>query len=221
MPGERQAARHLSRSGIGALDAGFSGVSLLTMPAPKKGALPVAGLTVASYRRGPDNQVYPRSRFQWGLFAATKKELKDAKEVQPVNLQMNLHGGFNLNKLHRYSIDFEDPPGGYGGLYMERKQVEALKQKLRADKSGPHGGGFHQYLHNAEPTSRPLIDMWADEKKDNLRLAIAEIRKTATDMPKAFVEGDGINSFPWNYWMGGVAYAMESGSIRFGRSAHD
>lgn len=187
-----------------ALDPGFSGVSLLTMPSPMKGAPPMAGLTVASYRRGPNNQVYPRSRFEWGLFVGAKKDLRDPKEIQPINLQMNLHAGFNLNKLHRYTIDFPDPPGGYGGLYMDRKAVEALKAKLREDKKGPHGGGFHQYLYNAEPTARPLIDMWADAKPDKLRLAIAEIRKTASDMLRTFVEGDGVYSFQWHYWMGGV-----------------
>jgi hypothetical protein len=188
-----------------ALDTGFTGVSLLTMPARAKGTPPIAGLTVASYRRGADNQVYPHSRFSWGLFVSTKKDLRAPSEIQPINRQMNLHAGFNLNKIHRYSIDFPDPPGGYGGLYMDRQAVEALKAKLRADKSGPHGGGFHQYLYDAEPSARPLIDLWADSRPDKLRLAIADIRKTAADMLKALVESDGIYSFPWHYWMGGVA----------------
>src|SRR5262249_13504496 len=160
------------------------------------------------YRRSADGRLFPRSRFQWGLFVGTKGDdaweqlspgrAKDPPEVRPINLQMNLHGGFNLNKIHRLSLDFPDPPGGYGGLYMDQKVVEALKERVRTDKS------YYRYLYNAEPTGRPLLDVWVDAKGDKLRDAIREVRKTATDILTAFVNGDGTYNFQFINWHGGL-----------------
>ncbi len=182
--------------------AGASGVSVLTMPASEKRRQPVAGLTVASYRRSASNQLFPRSHFHWGLFVGTKgTDLRPPTEIQPINRQMNLHGGFNLNKIHRYSPDFPDPPGGYGGLYMDRRAVETIKRKL----TGPQGKAFHSYLYNTEPTARPLVDMWSDRSGAKRSSAIREVLKTATDMLNAYVNGGGIYSFHWGYWHGGLA----------------
>jgi hypothetical protein len=187
-----------------AISPGMSGVWIYTLPATKRDA-PAAGISVGSYRRGPDGHVYPRSRFQWGLFVGTKGEdLKEPTAVQPINLQMNLHGGFNLNKIRRYTLDFPDPPGGYGALYMDREAVESLKDKLRQDRSGPHGKGIHAYLFAADPRSHPLLDMWADPTGGKVRDAVAAVSKTATDMLNAFVNGAGIYDFRFHYWHGGL-----------------
>jgi hypothetical protein len=188
-----------------AVGAGFSGAGIFTLP-PRSGATgPVAGISISSYRRSASNDVFPRSRFQWGLFVGTKQDLKDPTEVQPINLQMNLHGGFNLNKVLRYTLDFPDPPGGYGALYMDRKAVEEIKEKLRADKKGPLGRGYYGYLYMADPPSRPLIEMWTDPKGDKLRAAVRKVSKTATDMLRNLVHGEGIQSVHWGYWHGGLA----------------
>lgn len=179
--------------------AGASGVSILTRPASDKE--PVAGLTIASYRRSGSNAVFPHSHFHWGLFVGIKgQDLRPPTEIQPINLQMNLHAGFNLNKIHRYTSDFPDPPGGYGGLYMVRREVEALKRKL----AGPRGKQFHDYLYNAEPSSRPLIDMWADRTGAKRQAAVREVRKTAADLLTSLVNREGIYSFRFHYWMGGL-----------------
>ncbi len=191
-----------------AVGAANSGVCLFTQPAAadQPGARPKAGLSVSSYRRSASGQLFLQSRFQWGLFVGTKgHDLKPPAEVQPINQQMNLHGGFNLNKIHRYTLDFPDPPGGYGGLYMDRKAVAALLQKLRADKGGPNGKGFHGYLYNVDPPSRPLIDMWADPGGAKLQTAVAAVNQTAHEMLTAFVHGLGIYDPHYSYWHGGLA----------------
>ena len=133
------------------------------------------------------------------------KDLGKATEVQNIARQMNLHGGFNLNKIHRLTLDFPDPPQGYGSLYMDREALAALKQKLREDSAGPHGKGYHAWLYRAEPYSRPLVDMWKDESGGKLDAAVAAVRKTAHGMLDAYVNGDGIYDFHYHYWHGGLA----------------
>jgi hypothetical protein len=74
------------------------------------------GVVVSAWRPGPDERVALRNRFSWGIFVGTKADLAAPDAVQPIARQMNLHGGFNLNKIHRYVLDFSDPPGGTQGL---------------------------------------------------------------------------------------------------------
>ena len=122
-----------------------------------------AGFTVAIGQRSPSLQFWKQPRFQWGLFTGTKgSDLKPATEIQPIARQLNLHGGINLEKIQRYTLDFPDPPQGYGAMYMPKPAVSNLIAKLRADTSGVYGGGFHSWAYNAEPMGRPLIDFWAD-----------------------------------------------------------
>jgi hypothetical protein len=194
-----------------ALSAGRSGVSLYTLPAAMNAGARAAGFAIFSYRRGPEGRIYPRSRFQWGLFVGTKgDDLKAPSEVQSINIQMNLHGGINLNKVYRYALDFPDPPGGYGGLFMNRAAVDALKRELRQDQAGAHGKGVYGYLYNADPYSRPLIDLWADLGTQKLSEAVTVVNKTATDMLMTLVDGEGIQSTDVGYWQGGLA-AMRDG----------
>jgi hypothetical protein len=71
-------------------------------------------------RRGPDARVFPRNRFSWGLFSGTKNDLRDPIAVQMVTQQMNLHAGFSLNKIHRYSLDLPAETAEANGLYLDR-----------------------------------------------------------------------------------------------------
>lgn len=186
-----------------ALEPGCTGAGVFTKPGGPGGQERQAGFSFSSYRRGPDAVLYQRSRYQWGLFVSTKKDLLSPEQIQPINRQMNLHGGFNLNKISRYALDFADPPGGYGALYMDQKSVQTLKAKLGRDRLGPNGKGFHAYLYQAEPSSRALIDMWKDESK--LRNAFLDVQTMARDMLQEFIHGEGIYSHRFHYWHGGVA----------------
>ncbi len=190
-----------------AIGAAMGGAGVFTLPndpnAPE--GSPVFGVAVQSYRRGPDNRIFPRSRFQWGLYLASKADLPPASEIQPINRQMNLHGGFNLDKIARYTLDLPEPADGFGGLYMPREALDRMIEKLRADGSGPHGRGFHTYLYNADPTIRPLIDMWVDESGEKTRQQARHVADEAGRILDAFVNDGGIYNFGIHYWHGGLA----------------
>ena len=130
-----------------------------------------AGFEFYTMRRGPDNSFSKTTRFDWGLFVGTKgRDLANPSAVQNINLQMNLHGGFNLNKIHRYVLTFPDPPGGYGGLYNNASLVQGIIARLR---NGPDASNYYRYLYNAESTARPLVDMWADATGSSTHKAVA------------------------------------------------
>ena len=156
-----------------------------------------AGFSVAIGRRSPAAQFWKQPRFQWGLFTGTKgSDLKPAPEIQPIARQMNLHGGITLDKIQRYTLDFPDPPQGYGGMYMPKAALTKLIEKLRADTSGVNGGGFHSWLYNAEPMGRPLIDLWADTTGKQAAKLTGEIIGSGRTMLDLFVNGDGIYAVP-------------------------
>ncbi|MBW3624321.1 MAG: hypothetical protein KY468_13015 [Armatimonadetes bacterium] len=186
-----------------ALGAANGGVHFFTSP-EEGGSAPRAGITVSSSRRGEDGRIVPRTRFHWGIFLGAKQDLKDPLEVQPINRLMNLHGGVNLNKLHRLALSYPDPKQGFGALFMERAARDRMIAKLRADKSGPHGKGYYNYLYNADPYARDLIDMWSDPSGEKAKKAVAEVMETAGKMLNAYVNGGGIYDFNYAYWMGGL-----------------
>ena len=161
-------------------------------------------LSVAINKTSPDARKFDRVRFQWRFFVSTKADLSNPLTVQPVAKQMNLHGGINLNKIHRYVPDFPDPASGYGGLYMDASVVRNLITQLRADTGGPHGGGIHGYLYNKEPSARGLIDMWADSSGATTEREADKIRTLAQNILNAYVNGDGIYDEKYSYWHGGL-----------------
>jgi hypothetical protein len=175
------------------IGAHMSGVGIYTAPADK-GEQPRFGISLVSHRRGPDARVFLRSRWGWGLFVGTKgADLKPATEIQPIAQQMNLHGGINLEKIHRYTLDFPDPPQGYGAMYMPKPAVEALIAKLRAEKD------FFTWAYNAETMGRPLIDFWADTTGKQAEKVTGEIESLARTFLDHFVNGDGIYAMPTHY----------------------
>ena len=146
----------------------------------------------------PEARYGPVARFQWGLFAGTKSDLADPATVQPVARQMNLHAGINLNKIHQLALDFADPPQGFGSPYMDRAAVRRLMARLRQDK------GYIGRLSAADPYSRDLLAMWADESGQGIAKVGRSIRDKARAMLQAMVHDDGIYSFGFHYWHGGL-----------------
>ena len=186
-----------------ALGASNSGAGFYTK-CPKSGG-PAVGIDVQMNLRSPDARVWPRVRFQWGLFVGSKgHELADPLQVQPIASQMNLHAGINLNKVHRLIVDFHDPPGGYGSPYMGRAVVERMIEKLRKDTGGQHGKGYHGYLAHADPSARDLIEMWADASGEKVGAVVKGIEEEARSLLDALVHEDGIYSFRYGYWHGGL-----------------
>src|SRR5262249_20363783 len=132
-------------------------------------------------------------------FVGTKgADLKPADQAQPIGLQMNLHAGINLGKLMSYPTDFTDPKAGYGALYMEPDALRRLIQRVRTDDA------YYRYLYGAEPTIRPVLDMWRDTTGTKLREVVLNITDLAHDLLQALVNGDGIYDQRLHYWQGGV-----------------
>jgi hypothetical protein len=177
-----------------ALGAAASGVGLWTRPSPKQ-----AGITVALHRLCADTRWFPRVRFQWRLFVGTKADLKPPTEIQPINAQMNLHGGINLNKVHRFALAFPDPPQGYGATYLERARVQRFLERLRADHE------FFTFCSEANPQSRPLLDMWTDATGNKARLAAKEVADFSRQTLDIYVNGLGVAHPSFFYWQAGQA----------------
>ena len=175
-----------------AIGAANSGAGISTQPGPQ------AAIVFAANRRSPDARVFPRVRIAWRIFTGTKADLGDPYQVQNIARQMDLHGGITLNKVYRIQTDFPDPPGGYRPLYMNPAAVDALIARVRTDPAEYHR------LYDAEPSARPLLDMWRDPTGAKIHELAAEVSGTAHDLLDALVNGDGIYNFKFHYWMGGL-----------------
>lgn len=180
-----------------ALGAASSGVGIYTNPA-RDGSGRQAGLTIQSHRRSADARVFPRTRFQWGLFLGTNADLAPPEQIQPVNRQMNLYAGFGLTKIRRYQLQFPDPPRGYGSPYMDMHAVERLRKRLRSDAR------YLRQLWDEEPSSRALMELWTDATGGKTRSAVTSVSDLARDLLDALVNGEGIYSQRFHYWHGGL-----------------
>jgi len=164
-------------------------------------------------RRGPDARVYARNRYSWGLFSGTKEELRDPNAVQIVAQQMNLHAGINLDKIHRYILDFDINGTNGQGLYLSRSSIAAMIEKIRADETGPYGRGYYHHLYSAESSFRPLWQAWADRSGVKTSELAAEILERARKLIDSFVNGQGIYAFKYHYWHGGLEMSRDAVAI--------
>ena len=73
-----------------------------------------------------------------------------------------------------------------------------MSARLRADHS------YYRQLYDGEPTSRPLLDMWADVSGEKTHHAAQTITGLAHDLLAAHVNGEGIYSMRFHYWHGGL-----------------
>jgi hypothetical protein len=183
-----------------ALGAANSGARIFTAPGPD--GVPVAGIGFETHRRSLDARVFQRVRIAWGIFIGAKgRDLADPYNVQNIARQMNLHGGINLNKVYRYQTAFADPVGGHLPLFMSGAAVNAVIARVRSDED------YYHRLYDAEPSARPLLDMWRDDSGTKLKELVAGVSNTSRDLLDALVNGDGIYDFRFHYWHGGLEMA--------------
>ena len=187
-----------------ARDVGASGAEVQTHPGSR-----TAALVVSAGHRSADSRLFRSPRFQWGLFLGTKRDLAPPDRVQPIARQMNLHAGVNLGKVRTASPDFPDPPQGYGSPFLPRKVVDRMIGKARADTGGIQGPGYVGYLAYADPASRDLVEFWADASGARAKSLTAEVRDQARALLDALVNDDGIYSFHFHYWHGGLQMSRQ------------
>jgi hypothetical protein len=182
-----------------AIGAAMSGASIFTLPAdPRNAENRVFGIAVQSYRRSPDNRKFPRSRFQWGLYLASKKALPTPDKIQPINLQMNIHGGINLDKVNRWSLDFPDLKEGYGTAFMGRAGIDTLKKRVKTEPA------YYSWLYNNDTYTRALFDSWRETGREKLTACVNETVTHARDMLNSLVNKGGIYEMSVHYWHGGL-----------------
>lgn len=183
-----------------AITPNFCGVSIVSGPG-KDGGQPRFGISSLCFRRDPGGRVFPRSRWSWGLFVGTKgHDLKPQTDVQGIGLQWNLHAGINLDKIHRYTLDFPDPPQGWGAMYMPKAAVQSVIERVRTDRD------YRNWAYNVEPSGgRQLIDLWTDDTGKQARKLTDDALKLARDMLDAHVNQYGIFQIGVHYWHGGLA----------------
>ena len=173
------------------------GTGIFTRPA-EDGGQPQAGFGVVANHWSPSNQFIPHIRFQWRLFSSTKRDLLPYDQIQPIARQMNIHGGINLNKVHRWSADFPDPPGGYESFYLRADAMRDLRRRLNTDEA------FYRRLWNEFSMSRDVYGLLRDPDGKETHTYTVAVAEVARQMLDAYVNGDGIYDFKHHYWHGGL-----------------
>ena len=153
-----------------------SGPGLTFLPRDSTGNK-VAAIEFQSNRRSPDATVYNHVRASWGIFSGVKgKDVGDPGTVQNIAREMNLHGGINLNKVHRYLVSYGHPIEACRPLYMSTDAFQRLVSRVRTDKA------YYEYLYNAEPTARNLLDSWRAVNPQKTAAVAGDVRRLAENM---------------------------------------
>ncbi|MBI3616249.1 MAG: hypothetical protein HY211_07010 [Candidatus Omnitrophica bacterium] len=158
-----------------------------------------AGLQIVLTRTSADARYFPEVRIGWGIYIGTKADLGDPRVPQPINKVMNRKSGLADGRLSVYETSNYPNSAAItsGGLFMDAQVVRGMIQRVRTDRN------YYNYLRNAEPSARPLIDAWKDGGAKNSQ-EVDNIVNQATKMKNAWIDGDGINDFQYDYWMAGL-----------------
>ena len=153
------------------------------------------------------------NRFHWGIFVGTKGQ--DITSITPcpsydnqsgwcqatqtITKEMNLHGGVNLNKIYRWKLDYDDPVGGYKSLYFEDSAYQNLVSRVRSDSAY-----YTDLYNNRAVESRGYLDLWRNPVGQPLTASYNSTLALAKDLLDSYVNGNGIFTSRYGYWMGGV-----------------
>jgi hypothetical protein len=158
------------------------------------------GITVQAWQRGPDGRISLEKRWQWRLFVGSKgADLRDWRDIQPINLQMNLHSGIALNKIANLTYDFPAPKAGYGAMYMPKKGADEVVRKLREDPE------FFRGAYNSVTYFRDLLDMIKDQSGARVHTMAYFLWRGAHDGLDTLVNRGGImGTHGFGYWHAGL-----------------
>jgi len=162
--------------------------------------MPVAGVQVAHRRALIGNKYYPEIRFEWGIFVGNKGEdLPPPDTFQAIGRTMNRLSGLG-NKLDDYFQrptqlvpDFEK-----GSVYIPSEAVQQLIQRVRTDED------FYRFLLRVDPPFKDVLEAWRDPDGALVQQRFQELVDYAEDVRDALTNRDGIYSFLYHYWMGGI-----------------
>ena len=184
------------------IGAANSGPGLMFLPGDPESSR-VAAISFQANRRTPNALLFPQIRVPWAIFVGNKaRDLGNPAQTQNIAKQTDLYAGINLNKVYRYQLTYPDPPGGVQPLYMRRDQFMRIVNRVRSVPA------YYQYLYNAEPTARPLLDMWRDSKGDKVNHQVSRILELARSWLDAEVNGEGMHDRLYSYWHGGLQADM-------------
>ncbi len=184
------------------IGSGNSGPGLMFLPGEPE-ANRVAAICFQSNRRSPDAHVTPHIRVPWAIFVGSKeKDLGPPGATQNIAKQTDLYAGINLNKVYRYQLTYPDPPEGVQPLYMRRDQFMKIVNRVRSEPA------YYQYLYGAEPSARPMLDLWRDSKGEKADHQIARILNLARSWLDSEVNGEGMHDRLYSYWHGGLQADM-------------
>jgi hypothetical protein len=175
--------------------AGAVGVGVYTRAAEKN-----TGITVQAWQRGPDGRLQADPRWQWRLFIGSKgADLRDWRDIQPINLQMNLHSGIGLNKIANLTYDFKEPKAGFGAMYMHKAAAAEAIRRLREDQE------FYRAAYNSVTYFRDLLDMIRDDSGVRVHQMAYYLWRGAHDGLDTLVNRGGImGTHGFGYWHAGL-----------------
>jgi len=143
-------------------------------------------------------------RYAWNLFVGTKADLRPFDQFQKIGGLLDLHSGINLTKLASWKMDFPDPPGGYGALYLKPGAVASLRARM-ADPAARNGDEvYFDWIRRTEAASPELWELWHDPSPEAAQKAVDAVMADAFKLMDAFVNGDGLYQLGVHYWHGGL-----------------
>ena len=87
---------------------------------------------------------------------------------------------------------------------MRRAAVERIIDRVRTDQD------WYRHLYSAEPTARPLLEMWRDSTGRKRRDVVSNTAAVARDLLNALENGNGIYHFRFHYWHGGLEMSRQA-----------
>ena len=188
---------------LGAHDVGPRLVLRPAQPAGAKndGAGDGAGASIQVFitRRTPDNQWYPKKRYQWCLFVSTKADLADPDKYQPIGHEMNMVSGMGAKVDSFARTPARLIPAFYqGALYMPAEKVQALIAQVKSDPA------FCNLVNGVDSYFKTITDAW--RYPDSARSAVRSILNYGEQLKEIYKNGDGIHEYNTSYWKGGFRY---------------